>query len=132
MYVYLKGAVDFENRFFMYVNQRKPLYTCSSSVNKRNRGGFMNVETEWKNSVNKSHIEFHDFIYSGLDTISLRTIRSEERQLDDSCIRRQRYSGTPPYGHLVNTGHLVIMAKFLWPIGDRINGVPLYNENGNV
>lgn len=72
------------------------------------------------------------FIYSGLDTISLRTIRSEERQLDDSCIGRQRYSGTPPYGHLVNTGHLVFVAKFYWPIGDRINWVPLYNENSNL
>ena len=92
----------------------------------------MNVETEWNKSVNKSNFEFHDFICSGLDMISLRTIRSEERQLDDSCIRRQRYSGTPPYGHLVDTGHLVIMAKFFQPIGDRINGVPLYNENGNV
>ena len=78
----------------------------------------MNLETEWNNSVNKSNIEVHDFIFSGLDMISLRTIRSEERQLDDSCIRRQRYSGTPPYGHLVNTGHLVNMAKFFWPIGD--------------
>ena len=92
----------------------------------------MKVETEWNNSVNKSHIEFHDFIYSGLNTISLLTIRSEERQLDDSYIRRQRYSGTPPYGDLVNTGHLVIMAKFFLPIDDRINGVPLYNENSNV
>ena len=92
----------------------------------------MNVETEWNNSVNKSYIEFHDFIVSGLDMISFRTIRSKERQLDDSCIRRQRYSGTPPYGHLVHTGHLVIMAKFFWPIGDRINGVPQYNENSNV
>ena len=76
----------------------------------------MNVETEWSNSVNKSNIEFHDFIFSGLDMISLRTIRSKERQLDDSCICRQRYSGTPPYGHLVNTGHLVIMANFYGPL----------------
>ena len=31
------------------------------------------------------------------------------------------YSGTPPYGHLVNT------ANFFWPNGGRINGVPLYS-----
>ena len=30
------------------------------------------------------------------------------------------YSGTPPYCHLVITG------PFIWPIGDSINGVPLY------
>ena len=33
------------------------------------------------NTVNKIHIEFNDFIYSGLDTISLQTMRSEERLL---------------------------------------------------
>ena len=59
------------------------------------------------------------------------------------------YSETPPYGHLSNTvtsllqplffgclaktsihflvkKTLVNMAKFFWPIGDRIIGVPLY------
>ena len=33
------------------------------------------------NKVNKIHIEFNDFIYSGLDTISLQMMRSEERLL---------------------------------------------------
>ena len=118
MYVHLKGAIDIENRFFLSVleSEKAPLRVVPVSTNESGR--IMNVETEWNNSVNKSNIEFHDFIFSGLDTISLRTIRSEERQLDDSCIRRQRYSGTPPYGHLVNTGHLVIMAKFFGPVGD--------------
>ena len=36
----------------------------------------MRVETELNNTVNKTHIEFNDFIYSGLDTISLRTVSS--------------------------------------------------------
>ena len=34
------------------------------------------------NTVNKIHVEFNDFIYSGLDTImSLQMMRSEERLL---------------------------------------------------
>ena len=69
------------------------------------------METEWNKSVNKSNFEFHDFIFSGLDMISLRTIRSEERQLDDSCIRRQRYSGTPPYGPT----SLIQVTWLFWP-----------------
>ena len=130
MYVLL--LIDIEKRFFISVreSEKAPLHVVPVSTNESGR--IMNVETEWNKSVNKSNFEFHDFIFSGLDMISLRTIRSEERQLDDSCIRRQRYSGTPPYGHLVDTGHLVILAKCFWPIGDCINGVPLYNENGNV
>ena len=39
------------------------------------------METELNNTVNKTRIEFNDFIYTGLDTISLRTVRSEERRL---------------------------------------------------
>ena len=41
----------------------------------------MNVGSELNNTVNKTHIGFNDFIYSGLDKISLRTVRSEERRL---------------------------------------------------
>ena len=41
----------------------------------REHGNWMN------NTVNKIHIEFNDFIYSGLDTISLQMMRSEERLL---------------------------------------------------
>ena len=37
-----------------------------------------------KNTVNKIHIEFNNFTYSGLDTISLRTMRRGR----DCCIRR--------------------------------------------
>ena len=55
------------------------------------------------------------------------------------------YSGTPPYGHLLITATFFgclakwpyisfakktlvnrVTAKFFWPIGDHINGVPLY------
>ena len=32
-------------------------------------------------TVNKSHAEFNDFVYCGLDTISLRTVRIKERRL---------------------------------------------------
>ena len=39
------------------------------------------METELYNTVNKTRIEFNDFIYTGLDTISLRTVRSDARRL---------------------------------------------------
>ena len=38
----------------------------------------MNVETELNNQVNKTHIWFKDFTTSYLDTVNLRTVRSEE------------------------------------------------------
>ena len=61
----------------------------------------------------------------------------------------REYSGTPPYGHLVNTVTLLLQPLFLaaqakshmhffvkkpsliqpiffWPLGDRKKGVPLY------
>ena len=49
----------------------------------------MSEETELNNTINKIHIEFNDFIYSGLDTISLRRVRSGERRLYS---QRQRYN----------------------------------------
>ena len=62
----------------MYVYQRKPFYfQCQERGSRR----IMNVGSELNNTVNKTHIGFNDFIYSGLDKISLRTVRSEERRL---------------------------------------------------
>ena len=51
----------------------------------------MSEETELNNTINKIHIEFNDFIYNGLDTISLRRVivRSGERRLYS---QRQRYN----------------------------------------
>ena len=71
MYVYLKGAIDAENRFHKCVREleKAPLVLLSTEGTRRN----MNEETELNNTVNKTHIEFNDFIYSGSDTVSLRT-----------------------------------------------------------
>ena len=70
-YIFLKGAIDVENRstafIILYVNQRMRILNVA--------------ETELNNTVNETHIEFNDFIYSGLDTIGLRKVRSEERRL---------------------------------------------------
>ena len=71
MYVYLKGAIDAKNRFHKCVREleKAPLVLLSTEGTRRN----MNEETELNNTVNKTHIEFNDFIYSGSDTASLRT-----------------------------------------------------------
>ena len=60
MYVYLKGSIDVENRFHNCVREsERPLLV---PVSTKESWRIMNVETELNNTVNKTHIEFNDFI----------------------------------------------------------------------
>ena len=71
--------------------KRKPfLLQCQQKESRL----IMNVETELNNTVNKTCIESNDFIYRGLDTISLRTVRSEERRLNLQAKVQWKHSNT--------------------------------------
>ena len=76
MYVYLKGAIDAENRFHKCVREleKAPLVLLSTEgiTAEHERGNWI------EQHILKTHIEFNDFIYSGSDTVSMRT--DEKRQ----------------------------------------------------
>ena len=67
MYVYLKGSIDVENCFLNCVRESEKALLVPMSTKRI----MADHEHENWNPVNKIHIEFNNFIYSGLDTISL-------------------------------------------------------------
>ena len=76
MYVYLRGAIDAVNRFHKCVREleKAPLVLLSTEgiTAEYERGNWI------EQHILKTHIEFNDFIYSDLDTVSMRTDEKRE------------------------------------------------------
>ena len=62
----------------LYMNLTKPFkFRCQQKESQQ----IVNMDSELNNTLNKTNIDVNDLIYSGLDTIILPTMKSEERQL---------------------------------------------------
>ena len=62
----------------LYMNLTKPFkLRCQQKESQQ----IVNMDSELNNTLNKTNIDVNDLIYSGLDTIILPTMKSEERQL---------------------------------------------------